>query len=318
MRKLFSKLLLIIVPALIIIILTVILLFYLPPSKSVQKSLLFAQIDKNILLKYTPGPRIIFIGGSNLSFGLDSRRIKDSLALNPINTGIHGGIGLKYMLSNAENYIKENDIIIVSPEYQQFYGDAGNGVIELLSTIVDVSPNSIKLLGLKQYFSLIPHISTYLMSKIDGLKDTSKIDTEIGIYDRKSFNSFGDAYIHWKLPRKKVKPMRKIKGTLNEDIILSLKEFRNIVNQKKARLFITFPGYQDLSFANSKIQIKEIEQELKKYGFYLLSNPERYIIPDSLTYNTPYHLTKKGVDLRTTLLIEDLKKALKTDRKSNL
>ena len=48
---------------------------------------------------------------------------------------------------------------------------------------------------------------------------------------------------------------------------------------------------------------------LKKWRFNLLSNPERYIIPDSLIFNSEYHLTKKGVDMRTFLLIEDLKKA---------
>ena len=304
MKKFFIKLLLFLIPALIIFF-TIVLL---PPSKSFQKSLFYSLIDKNKLLENTPCPRIIFIGGSNLSFGLNCQMIKDSLQLNPVNTGIHVGLGLKYMLSDAEKYVKENDIVIVSPEYQQFYGDLANGEIELLSTIVDVSPNSIKLLDYKQCYSLIKDIPMYLKSKVDGLINKSNLDSTIGIYDRKAFNSFGDVYIHWKLPKEKVNPSGKIEGKINDDVFISLNKFRDIVNKKKAVLYITFPCYQDLSFINATIQIKEIERNLKSYAFNLLSNPERYIIPDSLIYNTPYHLTKKGVDLRTSLLIEDLKR----------
>jgi len=306
MKKFFIKLLLFLIPALIIFF-TIVLL---PPSKSFQKSLFYSLIDKNKLLESTPGPRIIFIGGSNLSFGLNCQMIKDSLKFNPVNTGIHVGLGLKYMLSNAEKYIRGNDIIIVSPEYHQFYGDLADGDIELLSIIIDVSPNSVKLLDYKQYYSLIQKIPEYLKSKWNSLINKSNSDTVIGIYDRKAFNSYGDVYIHWKSPKEKVSPLGKIEGHVNNDAFIVLNNFRNFVNNRKAMLYITFPCYQDSSFINAEIEIKEVERNLIKYGFNLLSNPERYIFPDSLIYNTPYHLTKKGVDLRTSLLIEDLKSAL--------
>jgi hypothetical protein len=307
MKKLFNKLLLFLIPALFLFFAIIIL----PPSKSFQKSLFYSLIDKNKLLQNTPSPRIIFIGGSNLSFGLNCQMIKDSLQLNPINMGIHVGLGLKYMLSDVENFIKENDIIVVSPEYQQFYGDVANGEVELLSIIVDVSPNSIKLLDFKQYYSLIQDLPIYLKSKCNGLLNKSGLDTIIGIYDRKAFNAYGDAYLHWKLTREKVSPFGKMEGKINEDVFKSLNNFRIIVNERKANLYITFPCYQDQSFINTEIQIKEVERNLKRNGFYLLSNPERYAIADSLVFNTPYHLTKKGVDLRTSLLIADLKRCLR-------
>ena len=42
----------------------------------------------------------------------------------------------------------------------------------------------------------------------------------------------------------------------------------------------------------------------------MLGYPERYKIPNNMMYNTPYHLTKEGVDLRTQRLIEDLSQAI--------
>lgn len=65
-----------------------------------QDGYLQAYNKKCQLLEDTPSPRIIFVGGSNLAFGLDSQRIKDSLNINVINYGLHAGIGLKYMIDD--------------------------------------------------------------------------------------------------------------------------------------------------------------------------------------------------------------------------
>jgi hypothetical protein len=44
----------------------------------------------------------------------------------------------------------------------------------------------------------------------------------------------------------------------------------------------------------------------------VMGSPERYVMPETLMFDTPYHLIKKGVDLRTELMIEDIKLALQT------
>ena len=75
--------------------------------------------------------------------------IKDSLNLNPIDTGIHGNIGLIYMMDNTLPYIKSGDIVVVSPEYQEFYGTVAYGKEELLRTIIDISPSVERLFGYK-------------------------------------------------------------------------------------------------------------------------------------------------------------------------
>ena len=82
-----------------------------------QDGYLQAYNKKCQLLEDTPSPRIIFVGGSNLAFGLDSQRIKDSLNINVINYGLHAGIGLKYMIDDISTYARKGDIIVFAPEY---------------------------------------------------------------------------------------------------------------------------------------------------------------------------------------------------------
>ena len=67
------------------ILITLILAITMLPME--QDGYLQAYNKKCQLLEDTPSPRIIFVGGSNLAFGLDSQRIKDSLNINVINYG---------------------------------------------------------------------------------------------------------------------------------------------------------------------------------------------------------------------------------------
>lgn len=307
MKKVLIKLFFLLLVPGILIFITILL----PPNKSFCKSLMYAQLDKDKLLVETTSPRIIFIGGSNLSFGLDSQKIKDSLCINPINIAVSAGIGLKFMLDNTSKYIRENDIIIISSEYQQFYSDFADGDLDLLSVITDVSPQSFKLLDYRQQLKLCKYLPEFSLSKYIGFL-TDEINTandSIGIYDRLSFNSFGDAYIHWKLAKQKF-PIYDIKGEFNEDIVNSMIRFKDLVNSKQAKLFISFPCFEESSFEYSQIKIKKVENKLRENGFILISSPEEYKMPDCFMFNSAYHLNKAGVDYRTELLIKDIKKIL--------
>jgi hypothetical protein len=287
-----------------ILIVTVTLILFLPPVNSIKNTDIFALPEKDKLLKSTIGPRIIIIGGSNTSCGLNSQMIKDSLKFNPINTGIHAGIGLKFMLSHNLNFIRPNDIIIVSPEYQQFYNQSANGDLILVSILVDVLKQT-KDCKLDQLFKLLKYVPEYCAAKLQLWEYFEKKDTTDNY--KRSFNQYGDA---WPVSHQKNIPLYGVSGNFNSEALQALKSFNEAILKRNARLFITFPGYQNMSYNSSIPQIKEVQQRLQKNGFILLGTPERYKMDDSLISNTPYHLIKRGVDYRTSLLIEDLKKQL--------
>jgi hypothetical protein len=94
----------------------------------------------------------------------------------------------------------------------------------------------------------------------------------------------------------------------NREIIGKIKEFEKTVEQKGAKFYITYPSYMATSFEKSVDIIAVIRDELEK-NFTVLGTPERYMMPDSLMFDTSYHLNKKGVDIRTFRLIEDIKSA---------
>ena len=133
----------------------------IPTTPRASSSLLLAKIEKDSLLSTVQSPRIILIGGSNVSLSINSRIIRDSLDHNPVNTGISANIGLAYMLDHTLQYVRPNDIIIVSPEYSQFYDHLAYGKEELLRTILDVAPNEIFDLRRKQVWQIIKYLPRY-------------------------------------------------------------------------------------------------------------------------------------------------------------
>jgi len=298
-----------------IIIFLISFIFFLPPTPRSKKSLLFSQIDKDSLLINTPSPRIILVGGSNLSFGINSQTIKDSLNLNPINTGVHASIGLIYMLDHTLDYIKAGDVVVVIPEYSQFFDNFAYGGEELLRTIFDVpSLKKTNKLRFQQIVNILPFLFKYIFTKVK--KEEYVIGIPNKYYSRNSFNKYGDVYKHWNMPNEKVIPYNSINlnDQIDKDVVRALLNYQDTLLKRGARMYVSFPSIQESSYKNCESSILLIEKVLRENSFKILGTSERYKFNDSLIFNTPYHLTKNGVDYRTELLIEDFKSYQKSPK----
>src|SRR5690242_8741821 len=76
---------------------------------------------KESLLKETPSPRMIFIGGSSMAFSLDSEMVERETGYHVINTAVHIGLGLDFMLNQVRPYLREGDVVVLVPEYELYY-----------------------------------------------------------------------------------------------------------------------------------------------------------------------------------------------------
>src|SRR5574344_1259647 len=168
----------------------------LPTTPYSSTSLIYGAKQKDSLLLNVESTRIIFVGGSNLSFGLNSQMIKDSMGLNPINTAVRASIGLQYMLKNTAKYVKEGDVVVVVFEYKQFLRDYDFGSQELLRTVFDVAPSTVNLLSRQQILNLLPYLPKYSFSKLNPIEYLYKADKDC-IYGAHSFNKYADACKHW-------------------------------------------------------------------------------------------------------------------------
>ena len=286
----------------------------LPPTPLANEYLLKIRPFKDSLIQNVKKPRIIFIAGSSMNFGLNSRVFKDSLHRNPINTGIHGGTGLYFMMDHNLPYIQNGDIVVLVAEYHQMYGNFAEGGEELLRVIFDNSQPSLYFkLRKNQKDKIYPYIPKYSMSKF---MPSQYFNLKMNpVYSVNAYNEFGDAVAHWKMNYgKKIIPFNNIEGgAFNHDLLKSIVKFGAAVKAKGAILYVSYPPFQRISFENCKTQIDYLDKELRNTGMNVIGTPEKFIVDDDLLYDTPYHLNKKGVDRRTLLLLQDIRSAMAKD-----
>jgi hypothetical protein len=280
----------------------------LPTTPKASQSLLMSAVDKENLLRNVPSPRIIFIGGSNASFGLNSETIRDSLRINPINTGIHVAIGLKYMCENALDHVRKGDIVILIPEYHLFYESLNSGSEELMRSILDTNQGGINPLDLAQIVNITAHIPRYTLSKFNPRDYILFSKNEL--YSVDSFNQFGDANAHWDMEPREFQSFTSLPGRFNPETIPFIEGFSRSVKDKGAQLVVTFPCLEGHSFDNLYLKISEVEEALQNSSITVVGSASRYRMSRRYFFDTPYHLNKKGIDHRTDLIIEDIRKVL--------
>ncbi|HVD61344.1 MAG TPA: hypothetical protein VNC11_10775, partial [Gemmatimonadaceae bacterium] len=70
-------------------------------TRDADNNYLAAVLEKDRLIRNTPSPKVILVGGSNLAFGIDSKLMQDSLGLRVVNMGLYAKLGLRYMLAQV-------------------------------------------------------------------------------------------------------------------------------------------------------------------------------------------------------------------------
>jgi len=307
------------------IVLAIILLsLFLIPNKRIINNSLYANIDKHHRLDSLKSPKIVFVGGSNMAFGLDSKRIEDSLHMPVVNMGLHAGFGLRFMLNEVRNNVQKGDIVVISPEYQHFYGDIVNGEKVLVALMVDVNRNNLKYLSFTQAMHLIPIAIQYAVSKLMGkqldIMDEGKVSSYEKVFKRNSFNEYGDEEMHWRFPNQHVQIMYAPQNfkEVSTQTLSYIATFKSEINKRGVRLYIIPPAFQHTSFQKNELIIKEIEKQMSIQNTPFDIQPEVFSYPDSMFFNTAYHLDKTGTELRTHIIIQMLKgNTYKTNKRIN-
>lgn len=278
-----------------------------------QASVVYSLKSKHELLQNTTKPRIIFVGGSNLRFGLMSQMVKDSLKLDPINTAIFAGFGLKFIFDDIKPYLKKGDIVVLAPEYGFFFGD-GTLAPEQLTMGINVCPQDIKLLNINQLMVLVKTLPSISINKLKASAERAAlgINPPIPSYERcDGMNKYGDTFAHWNEPNITYIP-ETLKGSFNDDAVKVINEFSNYVRDNlKGQFLVSFPPFPIRDFNKNTIEVNSVENNLRQDNLVVISKVKNYVFADSLFFNSSYHLNKLGDSLRTVRLIGDIKDYLK-------
>lgn len=267
--------------------------------------------DKLHDLSAARDPRMVLIGGSSTAFGFNSATIAQATGRNVINMGVHAGTGIEFMLRTVQDSIRKGDIVIVSPEYELFDPSLRtNTVLYQILPFVDHPDAYLHSIGDRVEFRLqgpvqrLQRIFSYALKKPLGRFAEEKV------YRRDLFNSFGDIALpdstqsvldtvrfggntgHAR------RPMR----PLDRNAVQLIRTFADGALQRGATVYLLYPPMVAGAFQDDQAFITATRQELESVlppAVTILGEPTDFVYAPNNFFDTQYHLTPHGRDVRT-------------------
>ena len=265
------------------------------------------------LLKNIPSPRIILVGGSNVSLGLDAALMQQTLGVPVINDGLHAGLGLA-PLRELEEYIRAGDVIILSLEYNLFADqEVMDGDSAFLSDWIEYSPRRIEYLS-KPWQETPGIYAIMLQRKVNRQVNTylfgGSLDQVRNLFVGTKYDLNGDFIGH--LQATSTNP-QKIPATpypvsvIQEDIFVFLENFNRIAQEKGARVYFEAPASRQSNCkATGEAPMANFFKVFQERSSIPLLTPlEEICLPNKYFFDTEYHLNAQGREIRTKRLIEN-------------
>lgn len=309
MRKRILKLIFVVLAVLIIPV-SFILSGFCTPSKFSETY--YGELGPMVTrLKQSQKKKIIIIGNSSVAFSIDSALIEQELSYDGLdydvcNFGLYGSIGTKAMMELAENYIKEGDIVIFSPELNaqsmSLYFSAKEmwyAVDSDFSLLTDIQEKEMMVGAFAGYVvdklksEQIKGNGVYAKASFDDHCDMKNADraynTMIGGYDSNNPLSFDIAW--------------------SDSFVEYVNAYNEMVRGKGATMLYSFAPM------NEKAMPEGYEQGLDDYydtladllDFLILGNPHDSVMDYEWFFDSNVHLNESGMRVRTISLINDLK-----------
>ena len=289
----------------------VLLAVAIPPDNN---GYLCAYNNKLALLDTVPQPRIILIGGSNLAFGVDSHRIQDSLQRHVLNMGLHGGIGIRLVLSDVLARLRKGDVLVLAMEYGNFFS-GGNGEPETLPTLMTATEwKDMGRLSAQQWQNVVvgmprlaaANIKRLIRAILGGSLHSPSNNTSYR-YVASGFNDLGDEVSHWTLPSNDMEQSQPFtEHRINLDFINWLSSTIQTCERDSAIVVILPPVCPMKHFACC--YDPAIAHALDSIGHPYAVDPVAMTVADSCCYNGGYHVNRSGVDINTGRIIALLRR----------
>ncbi|WP_461208558.1 hypothetical protein [Desulfocurvus sp. DL9XJH121] len=266
------------------------------------------------------GRKMLLLGGSNVLFGLKARQIEEATGLPTVNMGVHGGLGADYMLHEARKCLRPGDAALMVMEYN-LYGDDTRGINRMVA-------GASLARGLDYFLSLPWEVrATYLrhltldrlfmkaLARVAAWKqrptDTYKVST---------VNRWGDETAH--------APSEDSRRSLAHELgkghgvpvfldhgrsVEAMRAFIAWCAEHSVTVLATWPNTAEVpGFSGPEFEgfADRVRAFYAAQGVPMLGGPKECRLPVDLMYDTIYHPSDTGAELRTSRLIPHLKAAL--------
>jgi len=273
-----------------------------------MQSYLAAGIDKEQRLSSLPGSRIILVGGSNVAFGFKSDLIEQITGYPTINMGLQGSLGIRFSLNSLKPYLHQGDIVIISPEYNDFvYGFVGG---DILNQYLIVNPSNIKYLSsIQELLGMINAFpGTHTSAIYSIIDDLLRLHCFLckpheSVYFRQAFNQFGDITTNQDNPEINIAHLKFSPGNENFNTIETIKvldRFSDYASENGISVYLVYPPTSKIEDQVTIDIINRLDKKLRQdLTIKILGSISESEFSDQYMFNTFYHLNSKGAYMHT-------------------
>ena len=263
-------------------------------------------LDKVERLQSLDGPKIVLVGNSNLSFGMDSSQLEAAFGMSVVNMGLHGGLGNAFHEEMCRLGVSQGDIVILC---HTDYSDDDTIPDSALAWITLEKHSQLwPLIRAKDVLSMLRAYPDYfkdsLVSKLTGEPDNQASDATC--YSRSAFNLYGDI-VRRPDDRYQFTPGSVEVPQVNDTCTQRINALDAYLRERGAVLLIAAYPIASGAYTPDVSEYDAFEAELRrKVSCPVISHYRDYLIPYEFFYNSCFHLSEEGADIRTKQLIQDI------------
>lgn len=287
-----------------VVMLCIIVLYIAHLMPQYENSYAATLVDKVDRLCSIDGPKIVLIGNSNVAFGFNSELIEQEMGMPVVNMGLHGGLGNLFHDNMIGYNVHEGDIYVVSHCTYWNEGKIENYIAAWAT--VENHKELWKLIPKNEYISMVKSFPAYVKKMSANHSSMKDIGAGEG-YTRDIINEYGDVAVQRE--HKASSEGRDIWAPITSAAEFDvLNEWNRYLEERGAKMVVSsFPVYYD-NWPSDDAYMDTYQQDLVDgLDCDVISYWKDYAYPKEYFYDTEYHLTNEGAEVRTKQLIEDLK-----------
>lgn len=262
-------------------------------------------------LKETQGKRIILVGGSAMAFGLNVSFLEAELTDYTVCPfGLYGTIGTKAMLELAKPYIREGDIVILSPEISELPLSLYFSSQELWKAAEsDLS----MVLNSGDIGAMLGSFPAYLADRF-AYAQTGSPNAQ-GVYSAASFDEncqmiYPREYNIMPFLHDPDEPVTFDPALLDDEFLDYLNDYYRYCAGRGAALYYNFCPVNRMAVSSSADISGYYQALMTELDFPVLGDPNNYILDAEWFYDSNFHVNTAGSLVYTARLTEDIKSVI--------
>lgn len=289
------------------------------PNAVFTQSIIDAKLDP-AKFKYE-SQKVLFVGGSNVLFGIDSKQFSESTGIPSLNFGFAAGMGPELILDLISNHLSSEDLVVMNWEYEHFRFER-SGIIDLtyLNLLMSYQHEFKRKLPFidQRHLSLsVPfsHFREAVLCHFNPLVNNNVYRCNWLIDNEGNVRSNKGVQISKKELIASPSSLLTTEITFTSDIKDIFSNFVKDCRNRDVHLVASWPNTfaNPFYFGNEIVDanIKTIRGFWNSMGVKVVGDYKDSMLESEYFFDTVYHLNTEGVRLRTEKLTSQLKPYLK-------